>query len=112
MRSVPRAARNRQQRHRPSLKISLEESAPQTSVQLPPHLPEGTYTAGFSEEFFTGLLGSGPRGRRFKSTRPDHFSKEESGRPWQQGLFHVRLTLLGRAGECFEMWGAFVPVTS
>jgi len=41
--------------------------------QLPPQLPRGRFTVTIAEENFTGALGSGPRGRRFKSSRPDQF---------------------------------------
>jgi hypothetical protein len=42
--------------------------------QLPPQLPMGRGLAANWPEIVTGALGSGLRGRRFKSSRPDQFS--------------------------------------
>ncbi len=47
------------------------KSEEQSRVQLPVWLPVGTRNRAKPWEFRTSALGSGPRGRRFKSSRPD-----------------------------------------
>jgi hypothetical protein len=83
-------------------------------LALSDRYPDATRLAETRKSFETSAEPGrfGTEGSEVQILSPRPINPQETGRPWQQGLFPIRLTLSGRAGECCEMSGAFVPVTS
>jgi hypothetical protein len=67
----------------------------------------------FIEQISELLLGSGPRGRRFKSSRPDQLNPENSLQvALETGLFSCTSHVVRTSQTCYQVSGGFASVAN